>query len=310
MKIVTYNIQYGKGADGRFDLDRTVKDIAGADIIAIQEIERFWERSGNIDEVAELAERLSDYHWVFAPGLDVNASFRDQEGTLVNRRRQFGVMLLSKTPILSSRSFLLPKYGTLTQHSIQQVLLEGVIETSAGPIRVYTAHLSHLAPETRIPQIKTTLDIINRAPAEGGAWCGGHPVPAAGWTEGGEPPMPSHAVLMGDLNFVPGSAEYDMIAGPMSPHHGRLSQRNGFLDTWVVAGHMENDRITSLGNPNGKIDGSGEDTCIDYCFVTAELSERVRGSHIDNDATGSDHLPVWVDIDLDNNQYPLSGAVQ
>jgi len=42
------------------------------------------------------------------------------------------------------------------------------------------------------------------------------------------------------------------------------------------------------------------DTCIDYCFTTAELSKWIGGSNIDHDATASDHLPVWVDIELDN----------
>ena len=245
MKFVTYNIQYGLGRDGRYDLDRTARVVEGADVIALQEVERFWKRSGNVDEVAGLAERLPDFHWVYAPGMDVNASYRDEDGRLINRRRQFGIMLMSRSPIISSRGFPLPKYGTLKQHSIQQALLEGVIYTPAGPIRVYSAHLSHLSAETRVPQIEALLDIIDRAPAEGGAWCGGHPNPDAGWTEGEEPPMPRHAMIMGDLNFVPRSNQYDMIAGPLSPDHGRLVRRDGLLDAWVVAGHEENDRVTS-----------------------------------------------------------------
>jgi hypothetical protein len=36
----------------------------------------------------------------------------------------------------------LPKYGTLTQHSIQQGALEAVIITQrAEPMRIYSAHL-------------------------------------------------------------------------------------------------------------------------------------------------------------------------
>ena len=31
MKIVTYNIQYGRGRDGRFDLDRIADTVSGAD---------------------------------------------------------------------------------------------------------------------------------------------------------------------------------------------------------------------------------------------------------------------------------------
>ena len=307
MKFVTYNIQYGLGRDGRYDLDRTARVVEGADVIALQEVERFWKRSGYVDEVARLAERLADFHWVYAPGLDIDASTRGADGRLIRRRRQFGIMLLSRSPIISSRGFPLPKYGTLKQHSIQQALLEAVIDTPAGPIRVYSVHLSHLSAETRVPQIEALLDIIDRAPSEGGAWCGGHPNPDAGWTEGEEPPMPRQAMIMGDFNFVPDSSQYDKIAGPVSPNYGRLVRRDGLLDAWVVAGHGENDRVTSPAVANGPGAGMDIDSCLDYCFVTVDLAGRVRGVHIDGTADASDHQPVWIDLDLDEPAAPLPG---
>ncbi len=46
MKIVTYNIQFGLGKDGRFDLEKIASEVDGADIIALQEVERYWQRSG------------------------------------------------------------------------------------------------------------------------------------------------------------------------------------------------------------------------------------------------------------------------
>lgn len=298
MKFVTYNIRYGLGQDGKYDLERTAKTVEKADVIAFQEVERFWMRSGNVDQVAELTKYLPDFHWVYGPGLDMDASYLDENNNLINRRRQFGIMLMSRSPILSSRNFPLPKYGTLKQHSIQSSLVEGVIDTSAGPIRIYVAHLCHLSAETRIPQIKTLLNIINHAPSEGGAWCGSHPNPEDGWTEGNEPPMPRHAMLMGDLNFIPGSDQYDMIAGPVSPYHGRLVCRDSLLDTWVVAGHDENDRVTS---PASKEKNKDSDSCLDYCFITVDLAQKVRDVYIDNTAESSDHLPVWIDLDLDLN---------
>jgi len=42
MKIVTYNIQWGRGRDGEIDLDRIARTKQGADIIALQEVERHW----------------------------------------------------------------------------------------------------------------------------------------------------------------------------------------------------------------------------------------------------------------------------
>ena len=288
MKIASYNIQYGLGKDNRYDLARIAREVEDADLIALQEVERYWQRSGCVDAPAVLASHLPEHHWVYGANLDMDASYRDPAGTLVNRRRQFGTMILSRSPIVSSRNHVLPKFGTLTQHSIQQGALEVVIATEhAGPVRAYSVHLSHLSPATRMPQIEALLEIDARAPAEGGAWCGGHPDPAAGWTEGDMPPMPAAAVLLGDFNFEWSTPEYDRIVGPLSAHYGRLNRRTGFVDAWVAAGHREDDGATI---------GSGRR--IDFCFVSSALANRVRSCRIDADAVGSDHQPLWVDMDL------------
>ncbi len=74
MKIVTYNIQFGLGKDGRFDLERVASEVDGADIIALQEVERYWKRSGNIDQPARLGKFLDRYYWAYGPYFDVDAS--------------------------------------------------------------------------------------------------------------------------------------------------------------------------------------------------------------------------------------------
>ncbi len=297
MKFVSYNIQYGLGRDGKFDIGRAAETVRGADVIALQEIERFWKRSGMVDQVEEIAARLDDYYWVYGATVDLDCSFSDGNGKAVNRRRQFGNMILSTTPILSSRNFPLPKYGTLTQHSIQQGALEAVVETPAGPIRIYSTHLSHLIADIRLDQVEVVLDIHRRAYGEGGAWCGGHPDPSAGWTEGETPPMPREAILMGDFNFEPGDAEYEAIVGPKAQSYGRLNHRDGFIDAWVAAGHDEDSGVTSPAKPHAPIP---KDKRIDYCFVSSTLADRVRSARVDADAIASDHQPTWVEIDLES----------
>lgn len=283
MKCVSYNIQYGIGADGRHDLDRIAAEVAEADVIALQEVDRYWARTGMVDSPAVIAAHLPRHHWIFAANLDIDASY-EEAGRIVPRRKQFGTMILSRWPILSSRNHLLPKWGDRRHHSIQQGLLEAVIDVPGfGPIRFHSVHLSHLCPETRLPQIAAIKDILARAPHEGGAWCGGHPNPEEGWTEEPEPPMPASAIVMGDLNFGPESAEYAQMIGPKSAKFGRLTNRAGLLDAWVLAGQEEAEGST---HPRAG-------RRIDHCFVSADLAPRVRSVQIDDTATGSDHWPVW-----------------
>jgi endonuclease/exonuclease/phosphatase family metal-dependent hydrolase len=172
------------------------------------------------------------------------------------------------------------------QYSLQRVALEGVIATGQGPVRVYSIHLTHLADATRSPQVDAILDVHRRAPAEGGAWCGTHPDRA--WTQDEpSPPMPREAILMGDFNLEPASPLYDRIVGPLSPEYGRMNGIDGFVDAWVASGHAERDGVTCPPTQR-----------IDYCFLSTPLLPRLRACRIDGDAAGSDHQPVWTELDL------------
>lgn len=61
-KRVSYNIQYGTGREGVVDLARIARAVQGADVIALQEIERFSQRTELQDQPALLAELLPGYH--------------------------------------------------------------------------------------------------------------------------------------------------------------------------------------------------------------------------------------------------------
>jgi endonuclease/exonuclease/phosphatase family metal-dependent hydrolase len=60
MRLASYNIQYGKGKDDRFDLDRIVSELGAADLIALQEVETHAARSGDVHQGAEIAARLAE----------------------------------------------------------------------------------------------------------------------------------------------------------------------------------------------------------------------------------------------------------
>ena len=290
MRIVTYNIQYGRGKDGRFDLDRIAGEVAGADLIALQEVERFWTRSGGDDQPHRIARRFPDHYWAFGPGVDLHHTGQGPGSDSAGRRRQFGNMLLSRTPLLTVRHHLLPKYGSLgPPMSLQRSALEAVIAVRGGHVRVYSIHLTHLSAETRLPQVGAVLAIHASAVREG------PPVSGSGlaqeWTlDGMPPPMPGDAILLGDFNLQPDSEEYERIVGPMSPYGGRITNPEGFVDAWVEAGNDID------AGPTAEV--RGRPARLDYCFVSAGLKDRIRDVRVDSDAMGSDHLPVWLDIDL------------
>ncbi len=289
MRFVTYNIQYGKGRDGLVNLERIAQEVAGADIIALQEVERFWTRSGDVDQATRLGELLPSYFWHYGPGVDLDASTRDATGRVRRRRRQFGNMLLAKTPLQACRNHLLPKYASCGPLSIQRAALEAIVEVGEGrAVRAYSIHLTHLSAETRLPQVKRLLKIHRRAPMEGVALCGSD-VYAELARDGIPEGMPRCAILMGDFNFLPRSREYVAIVGPESDYGGIITNPEGFVDAWSWSGQTIESGTTS--------DIRGMPARLDYFFVSAELAGSIRGVRVDESATGSDHQPLWMELD-------------
>ena len=172
MHFVTYNIHYAVGWDGVEDIGRIADAVRGADAIVLQEVERHWGPGNPPDQPAALAEMLPEYYWVYGPTFDVDASTRDTDGRVQNLRRQHGIMILSKTPILSCRTLALPKWIYDGKFNMQMGALEAVIGGALGPLRLYGLHLGYLVSEERQVQIQALLAIVCAAPAGGGAWTG------------------------------------------------------------------------------------------------------------------------------------------
>lgn len=62
MRLVTYNIQYISGKDECFDLPRVIDAVRGADVIALQEVERCWLGTGMVDQPDFIAKLLPEYY--------------------------------------------------------------------------------------------------------------------------------------------------------------------------------------------------------------------------------------------------------
>ena len=283
MRLASYNIQYGKGRDDRFDLDRIVAELGEADLIALQEVETHVARSGMVHQAEEIARRLPGMHWVYGPGIDLDAATPEAPG----RRRQFGNMVLSRWPILSSVNHTLPKIALHGIFHLQRTLVECVIDAPGGALRFCSVHLDHVSTDTRMGQVDYMLEVLLRGHERGASAGGVMNDPT--WFDRPLPPQPMTAIVMGDMNFAPDSPEYTRVVGDVSGWHGRTVRAHGLADVWTLAGHDEaaGDTIPREGRAPRR---------IDHCFVTTDLADKVKAMDIGEDAVGSDHQPIFVTL--------------
>ena len=286
MKIVTYNIQYSKGQDDRVDPDRIASEIQGADVMALQEVDRHWPRTGNVDQVAEIRKHFPEHYCVYGPGVDMHAETASPADPA---RRQFGNLVLSRYPVVFSRNHLLPKLGSIDALSVQRSSLETTLDVNGTLLRVSSLHLSHLSTADRMPQVERILALHRDARREGS--------PVQGDLEGkdyrdgvGNQGVADHALLLGDFNCQPDSPEYLAIVGPLSDYGGHITSEAGFVDAWTCCGGDKSAGHTS--------DVNDLPARLDYCFASTLLRERLKNCWVDTAATGSDHLPLWVELDI------------
>lgn len=274
MQVVSYNIQWGKGRDGRIDLDRIAASVKNADIIALQEVERWWREQDYPDQPARLADLFPGFDWVYGPAVSLR-------GDIPARRRQLGNMILSRWPISSTRTLPLPARPVFGHMNDEQAMTEAVILGPDGPLRVYNTHLNYLDQGQRLDQIGRLMAFIAEAPERGGPITSpGKPIPGPEdeWIvlpDSELPPMPEAAILMGDFNLSPDSEEYRVLTGR-------------FRD--ALEGYPDFDAVTFPGG------GTESPQRLDYVFLTPDLTGRILHSWVDATADGSDHQPVWLEL--------------
>jgi endonuclease/exonuclease/phosphatase family metal-dependent hydrolase len=292
MKIVSYNIHYAIGKDDRYDLERIAAAVADADIIALQEVERHYDTPQSPSQPEDIAALLAEYYWVYDASFDIDCSERQADGHIVNRRRQHGQMLLSRWPIIAKRYFALPRIYIDNEFNMQMGVLEGIVDTPLGALRIYNVHFGSVSSEERQRQAERVLELVREAPAQGGAWSGPNgEFSERDWCVGNpEPPMPATAIVLGDFNMKPDSYEYQMLCDTTGASGTAL-----LTDIWAMR-NPGRQVMSWHSNPSKR--GPRECALLDYCLVTAALTTRVSACWIDEDAAGSDHQPLWAEFDV------------
>ncbi len=282
MKLLTWNIQWGRGLDGRVDLARMVESVRGLgdfDVICLQEVAvNFPGLRGNDgrDQMAELARLLPGYVPIFAPAIDVP----DERGS----RKQFGNAIFSRLPVGQVWRHLLPWPSDPGVPSMQRVLLEAVLQAEFGPVRVLTTHLEYYS----LLQRQAQIDAIRGLHAEA---CAQARQPRRGENEAGGSfevfARPSAALLCGDMNFPATAPERARLLAPFA------DATPGFMDSWELRYPGEPHAPTVGIHPVDFVDAPA---CFDFVFLSEDLAPRLRAYGVDQASEASDHQPVWVDL--------------
>jgi endonuclease/exonuclease/phosphatase family metal-dependent hydrolase len=275
MRLITWNIQWGKGCDGVVDLARIVsvaRSLADADIFCFQEVsDGFASLDGGVDQSAELAALLPEYRPVFRPAIETI----DGEG----RSHRFGNMTLSRLPVLQVASHLLPWPQDDSVRSMRRQALEVTVQAAFGPLRVTTTHLEYYSATQRDAQIGRLLDLQQEASS--------YPQVADEREPYGRQAIAASGILCGDFNFDVSDPQHAMLHASMRPG---LNYR----DAWTLR-YPDRRHEPTCGIHDHAQWRQGPD-CRDFIFVSEDLAGRIRHVEVDGKTAASDHQPVLIEI--------------
>ena len=174
IKVMTYNIQHGRGMDGEVNIERIAQVILdeGADIVALQEVDVGVERSGRTDIASELSELTGLEYNVFGKNLD-------------HQGGDYGNATLSRFPIVEYENIHFEQMGPE-----KRGILTTLIEIGEFNLLMLNTHLDHRGDDDseRVLYIQGARDKI---------------IP--GYEKDG-------TIFVGDMNDVPGSNTYAALA--------------------------------------------------------------------------------------------------
>ena len=278
VKILTWNIQWGCGCDGRVDFDRSVDVIraAGAPaVLCLQEVavnHPGLAGSQGEDQVAALCARLPEYSAHYAIGSDLAGD--------AGSRRLFGNLIMSRLPVLQVFRHSLPWPAAPECPSMPRVAIEAVVATADGPLRIVTTHLEYYAPAQRRSQLRGLRALL----AEAAGHAGKQRPDAAVDPPFKAQPRPRSVVCCGDFNCAPDAPELDEIL-----RHPGDGDAEPLRDAWQVA-HPDQPHAPTVG-----LHGCAwpdHPYCCDYFLVSADLASRVADVAVDSRTDASDHQPV------------------
>jgi endonuclease/exonuclease/phosphatase family metal-dependent hydrolase len=126
-RVISWNIHHGRGLDGQVDLDRIAAVIReqGADLVALQEVDKGVARTAGRDLAAELAKLTS-----MTPVFSNNFHFQGGE---------YGNAILSRFPVIQSTNL----HYTMVRPGEQRGLLQVTVQVDGRELMFLNTHIDY-----------------------------------------------------------------------------------------------------------------------------------------------------------------------
>ncbi|MGB5081379.1 MAG: endonuclease/exonuclease/phosphatase family protein [Burkholderiales bacterium] len=277
MKLITWNIQWCRGCDGRVDparIARGARDLADFDVLCLQEVARnFPDLPGGAgeDQYETFARLFPEYTVVKGAAIDALAP----DGG----RREFGNAIVTRLPLLQVLRHPLPRPADPRVPSMQRLAIEAVLGPPSGPLRVTTTHLEYYSGKQRAAQVERLRELQVEAAGHNAS-----PPPGKDVGPFRTLPRPASGILTADFNFAP---EDPLHAHLQAPLGGGFP---AYRDAWRLR-HPGRPHAPTLGI-HDKTQWPGPPFACDFVFVTEDIADRVEDISVNESTDASDHQPV------------------
>jgi endonuclease/exonuclease/phosphatase family metal-dependent hydrolase len=288
MKLISWNVQWFRGVDGRVDVSRVLRaarELADFDVCCLQEVAVGYPDlpgGGAGDQVAQLRAALPGYEVCFGAAVDERVVPATPGVAAPGARRRFGNVIASRLPVTQLQQHALPYPPQPGVQSMPRLALVATLLAPWGPLRVATTHLEYYSQAMRLAQTAE----LRRLQAQAAALARHPPAPGDETGPFRARPHTPDCMLCGDFNCDATSAEYRTL----------LEHQDGapaFVDAWCVL-HGQDPQPPTF-RVHDRSDAEPPMAC-DFVFVTDTLTQRLRDIVIDGTTQASDHQPVSVTL--------------
>ena len=284
MRLVSWNVQWFRGMDGRVDVQRVLAHALAwgrrPHVIALQEVAQGYPGLAGHDggdQVAQVRAALPGYEVFYAPALD---EWRPG----MAQRQRFGNLIATRLPVVGVQLVTLPYPADPSVPSMPRVLAALTVQAPCGPLRVGSTHLAYYSLRQRTAQARALVAWQQEA-----AEVAAHP-PILGEERADTPfqtrPHAADAVLMGDFNAAPDDPAYGILTRAADPDGQPV-----WWDAWrLCQPHVAQP-------PTFRVhEAAATPVTCDYAFVSAGLRSRVTRVQVDSATLWSDHQPLLMEL--------------